>query len=156
MAEFVLGDENHSAGIAVEAVHDSRPVRTVEVAELAETELQGIGKRAAPVAFGRVDHHVCRLVDDGQELVFIKHGKRDVLRHRQLMARLGRPDADLIAMANFVACLAGVAVDQDPAGVDDLLQGGPAQVGEHLHEILIQTESFDFALGDQIDRSGPG
>ena len=94
---FFLGHEDDAAGVAVEAVDDAGAIIAVEVAQLAEVELQGVDQRAAPVALGGMDDHVERLVDDGQELVLVEDVERNVFRHGQIVSGFRQPDANLIA-----------------------------------------------------------
>src|SRR5438132_2901459 len=122
MGRFVLGDEDDAAGVTVEPVDDARPILAVELAQLSEAELNGVGQGAAPMSFGGMHDHVGWLVDDRQVLVLIEHLKWNILGNRQVMRRWRRPDADLVAVADLVAGLSRMAVDQDSPGVDDALQ----------------------------------
>src|SRR5207253_4644170 len=49
-----LGHQDDAAGVAVQPMHDARPVVAARAAELAEVKLQGVDQRAAPVPLGRV------------------------------------------------------------------------------------------------------
>src|SRR5262249_8929744 len=60
---LLLGYKDDAAGIAVETVDDAGAVVAVDAAELVEVEAQGVNEGAGPVALGRVDDHVGRLVD---------------------------------------------------------------------------------------------
>ena len=151
VGELVLGNEDDAARVAVEPVDDAWPVVAVQTAELAEVELQSVDERAAPVSLGRVDDHVGRLVDDGEVFILVENLQRNILGHGQFMGRLGRPDADLVAVADLVARLGRVAVDQYAAGIDDFAQDGPAQIGEHLDKILIEAEALELALGGEVN-----
>src|SRR5262249_35186375 len=62
MSHFVLGHENHPAGVAVEPVYDASPVVTVDTAQLRETEAECVDQCPAPIAARRVNNHVIRLV----------------------------------------------------------------------------------------------
>src|SRR5438552_11247460 len=153
VGELVLGNEDDAARVAVEPVDDAWPVVAVQTAELAEVELQSVDERAAPVSLGRVDDHVGRLVDDGEVFILVENLERNILGHGQFVGRFRWPHADLVAVANLVTRLGRVAVDQHAAGVDDFAQDGPAQVGEHLDEILIEAEALDLALGGEVNGS---
>src|SRR5690606_2542288 len=108
---LLLGDQDGAAGVAVEAVDDAGAVVAVVVAEVVEAEAQGVDERAAPVPLGGVDDHVGGLVDDGEVLVLVEDLEVDVLGDRLGARRLGRGDADDVAVADAVAGLGGLAVD---------------------------------------------
>jgi hypothetical protein len=54
---IVLGDDDDSAGIAVQAMHDARPGAAADLAELFEAESQSGRQRAAPMPASRMDDH---------------------------------------------------------------------------------------------------
>ena len=147
---FLLGNQNDAAGVAVQAVDDTGAVVAVQVAELAEMKLQGVGQCAAPVPLGRVHDHVKRLVDDGQEFVLIKDVERDVFGEGRGMGGLSKLDADRVADAHLEAGLAGSVVDGNLPGVDGLLHERSAVIGAHHREILIQARAGHLVLDQEL------
>ena len=161
MRLLLLGDEDDAAGVAVEAMDDAGAVVAVDAAELVEVEAQGVDQRAGPVALGRMNHHVGRLVDGREVFVLVEDLQRDVFGEGRRVGRLRLLDADVVAVADAIAGLGRLAVDLHAAGVDDALHDRTAVVGEHRGEILIEARSlttirrhFDEALvGTRGDRS---
>ena len=74
---------------------------------------------------------------------------------RLRVRRLRRHDADLVAVADLVARLGRLAVDRDAAAFDDALDDGTAEVGEQADEILIEPQTIDANLGDEVNRARP-
>src|SRR5262249_29449943 len=142
--------QDDATRVAVEAVDDAWAGLAAGVAELAEVELERIHQCPAPVSLGRVDDHVGRLVDNGQELIFVEDVERDVFGDVDLVCRLGQPDADMIIEADLVTCLGRGTIDGYAAGVDDLLHNGPAVVGEDRDQVLVEAYSFCLALDRQV------
>ena len=69
-----LGAEStRPGGIAVEAMHDSRPKLAGDVAELIEMKLQRCRQRAAVVALAGMHDHSGLLVQENQRIVFVQH-----------------------------------------------------------------------------------
>ena len=61
---IVLGDDDHAAGVAVEAMDDAGAGWAAAAAEGAEVVGERAGECAVPMAFGRVDDHAGGFVDD--------------------------------------------------------------------------------------------
>ncbi len=86
MSAVVFGDDDDSAGLLVEAMHDSRAKISADVGEFVEVMQQGIDQ-SSTAAFVRsvlrgssacpgVDHHSGRLVDHSQMNVLEKDVER--------------------------------------------------------------------------------
>src|SRR5262249_48099876 len=97
------------------------------------------------------DHHVGRLVDDGEVLVLVEHLERDVLGDGQVVGGRRQLDADFVFAADAVAGLDRLAVDEDVAGLDGLLKQGAGKVGELNGEVGVEPAARGFAPDDQLD-----
>src|SRR6516225_12121349 len=88
MSGIVARDENQATGVFVEAIDDAWTGLAADSREPAlagEAMQQCIHQRSSiACVFGRsrtgVDHHSCRLIDDGEVCVFVKYLKRNVFR----------------------------------------------------------------------------
>src|SRR5262249_52158070 len=108
------------------------PITATRRAQLIEMEGDGVDERARPMTFGRVNNHVRWLVDQREKLVLIQDVEGNILRDWCGMGRLGQLDAEMVAVTDLVARLAGTAVDQHRAGFDGILNRGATEVGEIL------------------------
>ncbi len=123
------GDEDDAAGVAVEAMDDSRPQRAARDAQRgAEMELQRAGQGAGPMSPRRMDDHPRRLVDEHQLLVFVEDVQGDVFRTGRLPRNFRQDHGDALAFAQAVGGLAAAAVHLGPAGRNHLSQMTPAIV----------------------------
>src|ERR1700722_17595168 len=150
----LLGDQDDAASVAVEPMHDSRPVGAVDGTQVGEAETKGVGQGAAPVALGGVNDHVARLVDEGEEFVLIQHIKGDIFGKGGGMGRLGRFDVDVVAGPNPVAGLGGGAIYRDLAGFDALLNLRSAQIGELDDDVGVKTSAMSLAAGGELEDFG--
>ena len=148
-----LAIEDDAAGVAVEPMDDARPIVAAGFAQFAEVKRQRIDERARPVSLGGMDHHVERLVDDGEILVLVENVEREYLRapDRGGAARGARCDA--VADTHLEARLDRRVIQEHAFGLDGLLQQRAAEIGEQAGKILVKTSAGGFLLDDEIDRS---
>src|SRR5437870_5797917 len=66
------------------------------------------------------------------------------------MGWLGRADANVIAVADAVAGLGRLAVDLDAVGLDDAMDRRAAVIGELAGQELIQADTVEPKLGDDL------
>ncbi len=149
MERVGLGDHDHAAGIAVEAVHDPRPGRTTDIRERLKTISQRAGQRAGPVPPRRMNHHSRRLIDDHHPVVFIEHIQLDVLTDRLIAERRRYPETDRLAGAHLVTGSDHAAIDLGSASLHAVLQLLAAVAVEQLGQKDIDPQPIGrFRHGD--------
>ena len=88
-----------------------------------------------------MDHHSCRLVDDGEVLVFMEDVEGDILGYGVEGRRVGGTfNFDRFAAVELLLGFGRVAIDTDLAGFDEHLDTGAADVREGLGEVLVEAE----------------
>src|SRR5205823_2794078 len=75
----------------------------------------------------------------------------NVLGDGRGVRRLRGADANVVAVPHLVTGLGGLVVDGHPAGVDDALHDGPAEVGEDADEVLVEPNAVHAQAGDVLD-----
>jgi hypothetical protein len=109
-------DDHQPGGVAVEPVHDPRPVRVAARDVVPE---EAVHERPGPVA-GRGVHDDSRgLVDDEEVLVLPRDPQRHVLRDERARARRGQVELDLLTARQPVALRACVPVDADRTALEE-------------------------------------
>ena len=103
------------------------------------------------MALGGVDDHVGGLVDQGEILVFVEDFQRNIFGYRQIVGWLGKADLDVVIVADFVARLGRHGVDDYAAGLDDPLDDGPAEIGKHADQVLVEAHPFRLAFYGELD-----
>jgi hypothetical protein len=154
---LVLGDQDDAAGVPVKPVDDPWAEGAVGPAEpVLEAERQGVRQGAGPVAAGRVDDHVGRLVHQRDRLVLVKNVERDVFWDDDVVDRLGQLDAEPVLVADLVTRLGRPAVDRDVPALDRLLKLGAAEVREVAVQELVEPRPLALDADDHLDRvAGP-
>ena len=107
MRAVVLRHHHQPGGVLVEPVHDAGPPLAADAGEaVAAMGDQRVDQRAGPMAGGRMDHQIARLVDDDDVVVLIDDLERNRLRRG--LGRLGRRhgDDDLVAGIDAMARIA--------------------------------------------------
>ena len=75
----VLGHHHHPGGVAVQAMHNARSIRSRHIAQPVEVVLQRTHQGPPLMPPARVHHHVRRLVQHHQVRVFKQHFQRQIL-----------------------------------------------------------------------------
>jgi hypothetical protein len=151
----VFGDEDEAAGLFVEAMDDARAEVSAYAGELVEVEEEGVDEGALGAGFvsgsgAGVDHHACRLVDDGEVFVFVEDVERDVFGGGVERWGLGGAfDLDGFAAVELLLGLGGMAVDADLLVFDEKLDAGSGDVGEGLGQVLVEAEIGGGGVGGE-------
>src|SRR5512139_1168697 len=106
-----LGNQNHPAGVLVEAMDNARAERPPESRQIPAVMEEAVHQRSLPVSGGGMDHETGRLVHCDNLVVF----KKDVQRQR-FGAEFSRGwrwkgDVDLFSRPEAVTCLLEPAAD---------------------------------------------
>ncbi len=155
VGHVVLGTDDEAAGVAIQSVHDTRPLDAAD-GETRDTEEERVDEGAIGVAGGRVHDHARRLVDDEDRVVFEDDVEGQVLGHDT--RRRGRRLANLDALTrpHLRRRFARRAVDEHPALGDPLAParaGVMRQPGRHKDveaggpRLVIDLEHVDRARG---------
>ena len=130
------GDDEQPGGVAVEAVHDPRPLRLLSPFDVVRE--QPLHQRSARVPATRMDDEARGLVDHEQVLVLVRHGELHRLRLEARARRRRRLELELLAARELVALRARASVDEDAALAQQPLGHRPRadlrQAGEELVE----------------------
>ena len=138
MSGVVLGGDDETGGVPVNAVDDAGPLFTVDAAQtVAAVPQQGVHQCAVRVAGGGVDDQSHRLVDHDDVLVLVHHVQRDVLGHDVHRLRVGDVHGEQHPLVRAGVLLEGLAACGDPALVQQLLGGGAGQTLHAAGEQLI-------------------
>ena len=106
-------DHHDARGVAVEAVHDPRPLRLVAARDrVAE---QAVDERPRRVAGGRMHDEAGRLVHDEEVLVLVHDSELHRLRFELALRLLRRLELDPLAAGEAVALRARHAGDEHAA-----------------------------------------
>ena len=127
-------DDEQAGGVAVEPMHDSRPLLVAARCSAGEN---AVDEGPAPVAGRRVDDDAGGLVHDEQVLVLVRDPEVDLFR-RQLGLRLGPLELDGLPALEPAALRRLFPVDHDAASVQEPLgccaRADLRQVGEEAVE----------------------
>ena len=123
----VLGDDDHAARVAVEAMDDTRARGAAAAAERAEVVSERAGQRSFPVAFGRMDDHAGGLVRRRSMcVVFVKNFERNVLRRGAFARDIDLLDGDDVGRPQAMRRFAVIAADANVTCVDGAANRGAA------------------------------
>ena len=136
---LALGHDDAAGGVLIEPVDDARAHLTANAGQVGAMEQQAIHQGAVPVARGGMDRETGRLVEHDQVAVLKQHIEGDVLG-QQVGQGLGRrhPQLHLVVEPQGRLGPAGDAIDAHVAGVDELLDAGPALLGPLGHQPAVQ------------------
>jgi len=138
MGRIVLGDEEDSAGEAIEAMDDAGAQFAGHAGKRMEAMEQGIDQGSGMNAGAGVDDHAGGFIDGDEVVIFIEHGKRNRLRSGVQGRRREGPALDGFAGAGFVRGAGDGAIDEDAAKADPLLNARAAELGKALVQELIE------------------
>lgn len=110
----ILCHYKQAAGITIEPVHDSRPVR---VTSADPPPAERIHKSARGVAGSRMHYHAGRLVHHEELIVLVRDRDRQVLGKRQSDVGSGQVDDYALARRHFVALKPRHTLDRHGAGL---------------------------------------
>ena len=79
MGVVMFCDEHHAARVLVEAVHDAGAELTAHAAEVVHVMEERIDERLVGMSGGGMDYKTGGLVDDGDVVVLIEDGERQIL-----------------------------------------------------------------------------
>src|SRR5690349_16850500 len=112
-----LGDEDQPASLLVEAMNDAGPDfaahgrQTSKVMQESVDECSTIALIVRSTGAG-VDHHSCRLVDDGEVVILVDNFKRNVFWQGAKGRTFSSAQYDnLLVSAKFQGCLGRLMVD---------------------------------------------
>ena len=88
MRPIGFGNDDNSAGFAVQAMDYSGTRRTTDGTEFVEMESQCRSQGARPVTLGGMHNHARRFVDADNIVIFINDVQWNVLGHRSVIFRL--------------------------------------------------------------------
>jgi len=123
---IVFGDQEDSAGVAVQPVHDPRPEFPAQARELAKTVQQGVDQRPAAAACARVHDHSGGLVHCRHVVILVQDFQGDRLRLGAQWRRRSGFHLNLLASPEQVRALLHTALNADAPGADPLLNPGAA------------------------------
>ena len=136
---IVLSGKHEARGIAIQAMHDAGTVLALHGAQVVDTAVidQGIGKRAALMAMGRMAHQATLLGEHDEIVVLIANVERYGLgNHVGGIVRLRQIDRNAIAGTHGVLFgQAGLAIDGNGAALDQMRAGrarGAAVIGAQI------------------------
>ena len=153
VGRVVLGGDEQAAGVPVDAVDDARADDPVDPRQApAAVVEQGVDQGAVGVAGGGVDHQAHGLVDHDDILVLEDHVQGDVLGDGLQGHRVGDDHGDLIPDVQPLVFLQGLVLPVDPPLLQELLGGGPGQVGEDLGQEEVRPLAV--LLGGEVDGHG--
>src|SRR6516225_7896353 len=137
----VLGDQDDSRSLLVEAMHDSRAQPIATLGQLEPPSKQRVHQSARDVSGTGMHGHSRGFVDGDDVFIFVEHFERDGFGSRSDRRALGNFDGDLFAPAEMQRSLArGPAVDAHAVGVDQLLHAGAAQLGAFDRNEAVETD----------------
>jgi hypothetical protein len=157
----VFSDNDNSAGLLIEPVHNAWPKLTAYMRELVEVMKQSIDQSAMIARVylisprrrrsgAGVDHHSGRLIDDGEVLIFVEDDERYVLGEGVERRRMRRAfDLDLFPALQFQLCLWRLTVDAYLTMFDQKLYARAADIRDCLRKILIKAETRSLRRGSK-------
>ena len=99
----VLGNDQNSARVAVEAMDDARPKLSGDVAQPIEMKLQRTGQRSAVIPFSGMHDQPGRLVEHDDRVVFMNDVERNVFRRQRAIGQLGQADRNAVVDPQLAA-----------------------------------------------------
>ena len=100
---IIFRHDKQTARVLVDAMHDARPMLTVDAGQTIATMIhQRINQCARPVTWCGMNHHTAWLVDHNQVSVLIDYIKRYVFRRQIDLTQLGQGDSDAFAANELV------------------------------------------------------
>ena len=84
--------------------------------------LQGSCQCSRIVAFARMDDHIRRLIDDGDEVVFVNDIQRNVFRGKLIIGQFRQANRDPVIDPHAAGGFDGQAVDQHRLLLDRFLE----------------------------------
>ena len=106
-----FGDQQHAAGIAVQAMHDAGTQRAALRRERAEAVQQRVHQRPGANASAGVHDHARGLVDCHHVGVLIENREREIFRSGVERSGCGRLDIHHIVFAQRVRRAGGASID---------------------------------------------
>jgi len=152
LGAVVLGYYHHTSSVSVESMHDSWAELAESAGQLVGIEGQCVDECAASVAPGGVDENTGLLVEYDDILVFMHDIEWDIFGRDFPGRGLGKRQLDSVACGELEALSDGLAVDEDGACFDCVLQESPAKVAESTVQIFIDPAFLDGVADAQDQR----
>ena len=151
MGRLGLGRDHDAGRVLVEAMHDAGTRDPADAGEFGPAvKQQGVDQRTAFGTAGRVDDEAGLLVDDDEVLVLEDDIEGDVLGLWQGVDRGGQVDGVGGSGDHLGAGVGGrLAIDRDPAFLDQDAQAGAGHAGSSLRQPFIQARACGFRRGGQ-------
>jgi hypothetical protein len=128
---IILCDDEATAGVFVEAVHNPRARNAADTAEFAFAVVkEGIDESVLFVAGGWMDDNSRRFVEDDEIGVLVNNVERYVLRLRFRRSGFGKVNVNALADAGSMRWLDAFAIDRDVALIDETLNGAARDGGK--------------------------
>jgi hypothetical protein len=146
MGAVVLGDDDASGGVFVEAMDDARAGLATDAGEVITVVQEGVDEGAVGVAGGGVDNESRGFVDDKDVAVLIEDFDGDVLSGDFDGGGLGDGEGDLVSGADNGAGFGGFAVELSVSGFDEVLEAGTGVLREAGVEEAVEALSSILGL----------
>ena len=137
-----LGNDQQSAGVFVDAVHqsDARVVRVVS-RQTAQMPSDSVDQRAVEVAHTRVDHKSCGFIDHHQLVVFVNDVERNILGlYRGVVVRAVHHQRHHVARTNLIIAFHRTVVHVHHSRVACLLYAVTRRVLQLLEHELVDAD----------------
>ena len=135
MGGVVLGGDDETAGIPVDAVDDAGALLPADAGQRRPAVVeQGVDQRTVRVSRRGMHHQSCRLVDHDDIRILVYHVQRDILRRQRRVPRLRYVHRHRFAAGDAAALDGGLAVHGHPPLLDvprRLRAGQPVGAGGH-------------------------
>ncbi len=152
----ILGDGDDAAGVAIESMDDAGASGSAATAERGEVVGQSARESAFPMAFGRVDDHAGRLVEDDHRIVFVDNVEWDRLRRGAFARYIDLGDCNFPTGFKAKRGLGLVVGNVDVAGVNGAADRGPAERGKSGGKKYVKPLASLFGQDFKLLRPGFG
>jgi hypothetical protein len=131
---IVLRDDDYTARVSVESVHDARAGRSAAAAQRTAVVCQRAGQRPLPMPLRGMNDHARWLVDYDDRIVFVQYRKRNVLGRRPVAGHVYLPHHDLVSRSQSHGGFGECIVDVYVSGVDRASNRGPTESWQTLRQ----------------------
>ena len=138
MGAIVFGDNDQTAGIFVEPVHDAGSLLIAYTFKIGGMGQHGIDQRAAGVAGRWMHDHAGRFVNHDHIVIFVNDGKGNGFGYEAALRGRRDSDSNLIAAGKFVTRFANRnVIDGDKAIVNEALEMDARKVRERGGKVTV-------------------
>src|SRR6187399_660441 len=139
MSGIGAGDEEHAAGVTIEAMDDAGALVAIRFRERPEAVQQGVHERALMVARTEMNHHAGRFVDGDHGRILIEHADGNVFGERAQRCEFSGLDFHRLAAPQRHRRLRRRhAIHAYAPGLDPILHARPRVAGKLLLQEMVK------------------